>query len=66
MANFSNIRNLEYKKNKNIKMSEKSPDSRLIELEDISYFENKINSKDTKERNNSNFLLVYYIPNKNR
>ena len=48
------IEGLEYKKNKNIKMTEKSPDSRLIELEDISFLENKINLK------KSNFLLLYY------
>jgi hypothetical protein len=60
LTNFSFIKNLEYKKNKNIKMSEKSSDSRLIELEDISFYENKINSKD------SNFFLVFYIlQNKN-
>lgn len=52
------MKNLEYKKNKNIKMSEKSPDSSLNELENISSIENKISE-------NSNFLLLFYTnPNK--
>ena len=58
--NFILINNLEYKKNKNIKMSEKSINSRLKELEDLE--ELKILEKSEK---NANLFLVYFTqPNK--
>lgn len=51
---LSVIKNLEYKKNKNIKVSEKLEHGRVLEIEDESIIINKINLK------KSNFLLVYY------
>lgn len=48
------VNNLEFKKNKNIKISEKADIGRVLEIEDESIVENKINLK------KSNFLVVFY------
>ena len=54
MILITNILNLEYKKNKNIKVSEKLEEKRVLEVEDPSIVENKINLK------KSNFMIIYY------
>jgi len=48
------VKNLEYKKNKNIKISEKAEEGRVLEIEDESIIENKLNLK------KSNFMIVFY------
>ncbi len=51
---FKYTNNLDFKKNKNIKISEKQDQGRVLEIQDESIVENKINLK------KSNFLIIFY------